>query len=326
MRKRRGKTQGRFVWAAALTVMLGAVVTGTAVSADTEPAIRFAFQDRIGSVIPIIAHQRDLFAREGVEIDPLRFSSGPACAEALYSGAADVAAMGDTTAVITTARSSRFVIFASHATGEHRHRVMVRKGARIDSLADLKGKRLGVKKGTSTYGGLLSALNRAGIPVHTIEMIDLTPPTQVDALLAGSLDAFAASEPTPSIAEQKGARELTTLGGLGNSYPIVLLAKRDLIEKREPSIRRFVRALGSAGQYAATHPEETVRILAAETGLAPETVRRAMENHRYRLCLDESILSSLRQMAVFLREQAVIQKIPDFSGVVDRRFTGACAP
>ena len=64
-----------------------------------------------------------------------------------------------------------------------------------------------------------------------IAIIDLTPPTMTDALLAGSLDAFAASEPTPSAAEQKGARELATLGGLGNEYPILILASRDTLLK-----------------------------------------------------------------------------------------------
>jgi sulfonate transport system substrate-binding protein len=133
--------------------------------------------------------------------------------------------MGDTAAIIITSRSDKFVIIASNAAGEHRHRIMVRKDSDIFTINDLKGKRIGVRKGTSTYGGLLDALEKANISPKEIDLIDLTPPIMIDALMVGSLDAFAASEPTPSAAEQKGARTLTTLGGLGNEYPLINISK-----------------------------------------------------------------------------------------------------
>lgn len=173
-----------------------------------------------------------------------------------------------------------FMIIASHAAGEHRHRIMVRGDADMQTLTDLKGKQLGVKKGTSTYGGLLAALAQAGIGAGQIEIdiIDLTPPIMTDALLAGSLDAFAASEPTPSVAEQKGARELMALGGLGNEYPLLILARKKMLQHRRAAVDRFVRALKRAEKFVAEHPEETVKIMAT----------------------------------LFLKKQQVIPKLPEF--------------
>ena len=136
-------------------------------SARAAPTRRrpFGLPSRIASAAssPSSPSQKVFSPRRGSPSSRLRFSSGPACAEALYSGAADIGGMGDTTAIIMTARSPAFVIIASHATGEHRHRVMVRNDSRLQTLNDLKGKRLGVKKGTSTYGGLLAALSKAGM-------------------------------------------------------------------------------------------------------------------------------------------------------------------
>ena len=284
-------------------------------SAETPTVIRFAFQDRIGSVIPIVAATKGFFADEGLTVEALRFNSGPACAEALYSGAADIGAMGDTTAIIMTSRSETFAIIASHATGEHRHRIVVRQDSELLTLADLKGKTVGVKKGTSTYGGLLAALNSAAIPQNAIHIIDLSPSLMPEALMAGSIDAFVASEPTPSAAEQLGARELTTLGGLGNEYPIMLLANRDTFLNRPDHAKRFMNALKKAEHYAAEHLEETAEIMTAETGLALTTTRKAMQRHHYGLRLDQAIISSLEQSALFLKKQGIITQLPDFDSV-----------
>ncbi|MGD9175627.1 MAG: ABC transporter substrate-binding protein [Desulfobacterales bacterium] len=280
------------------------------------PTIRFALQDRIGSAIPIIAVRKGFFLEEGLKISHLRFSSGPACAEALYSGAADIGGMGDTTAIIMAARSSRFVIIASHATGEHRHRVMVRDDSGMRTLQDLKGRRVGVKKGTSTYGGFLAALKKVEMSAEDIDIVDLTPPTMTDALLAGSLDAFAASEPTPSAAEQKGARELTTLGGLGNQYPILILANRHLVKEQKATLRKFLQAMKKAELYVAAHPQETIAIMAKEIGLSPSTTQEAMQRHLYQLRLDSEIRYSLEQTAFSLKRQSIIPEVPDFSMVM----------
>ena len=223
--------------------------------------------------------------------------------------------MGDTTALILTAKNPAFIIIASHSTGEHRHRIMVSQDSDIHSLPDLAGKRIGVKKGTSTYGGLLNALNAAGIPLDRIRITDLKPPTMIDALSVGSLDAFAASEPTPSLAEQKGARELTSLGGLGNEYPVLILARKKWVNKKKPLLIQFLRALKDGEHFNRLHPEETVTMMAGETGLKSATVRSVMARHQYRLRMDRSILDSLRQTAAFLEDQGIIKKTPDLTAV-----------
>lgn len=282
--------------------------------------IRFAFQDRIGSVVPIVAVHNGYFTEVGLAVKPMTFSSGPACAEALYSGAADIGAMGDTTAIVTVSRTDRFRIIASHATGEHRHRIMVKKGSPYSSLKDLKGKRLAVKKGTSTYGGLLTALKRDGIALDEIQIVDLSPSIMNDALAAGSIDAFAASEPTPSLSEGKASRQLITLGGLGNEYPIMILADRNFLKQRAADMVNFIEALKKAEKFAAENPEQVAEIMASETGLSLSAAKRALELHQYRLRLDAGIINSLSDAAVFLQGQNIISQQPDFNIVADPAY------
>jgi sulfonate transport system substrate-binding protein len=288
--------------------------------AQSADKIRFAYQDRIGSVLPIVAVNKGYFADQGLMIKPLRFSSGPASVEALYSGSADIGAMGDTAAIILITRDPRFVIFASHVTGEDRHRLMIRQDAPLKSLNDLKGKRLAVKKGTSTYGGLLAALDRANIDPTTIDIIDLPPHTMITALHAGAIDAFAASEPTPSTAEENGARQLLTFGDLGNIYPIVLLARREFLEQQASSVEHFIKAMTKAQEYVASNPNEVTTLISAETGLSLSSTRAAMLRHQYHLRLDSEIISSLKRTTNFLHDQKIIKTTPDWAKAVDGSF------
>jgi aliphatic sulfonates family ABC transporter substrate-binding protein len=285
----------------------------------TKP-IRFAFQNRIGSAIPMVALEKGFFKQQGLVIKPLRFSSGPSCAEALYSGSADIGTMGDTTAIFATIQHANLKIIASHSNGEHRHRLIVQNASVYRTLDDLRGRRIGIKKGTSTHGGFLAALVANKIPRTAIRVVDLNPNTMPTALMAGSIDAFAASEPTPSLAEQKGGREIITFGGLGNQYPIMMLTHTSFLKNHEKELLRFIEALRSAEEFIRKNPDETVRILGNTTGLPSEVTRRAMKRHSYRLSLDEAILSSLRNTAQFLKTQNKIKQLPDLSMAVAPRL------
>ncbi len=282
-------------------------------------SLRFAYQNRIGSAACIIAVEGGYFAREGLEVKASRFNSGPACAEAIYSGSADIGTMGDTTAIITVSRDDRFVIVGSHGQGEHRHRLVVASNSTIQTVEDLQGKTVGVKKGTSTYGGLLLLLAARKIDPTEIRIIDMKPEEMPDALAAGSIDAFVASEPTPSLAEQRGARELTTLGGLGNTYPILILVRRDVLAERPEQVTRFLRALHKAEQAIRADPNETARNLAPIAGLSPEVTLGAMKRHTYELTLAPSIIQSLDQTAAFLQSQGTLTAWPDLTHATDSK-------
>jgi sulfonate transport system substrate-binding protein len=255
--------------------------------------LRFAYQNRIGDAVSLIAIEKGFFAAEGIQVKGVLFNNGPACAEALYTGAVDVATMGDTTALISVAKDPSVRILASHGAGEHRHRIIVANNSSLHTLADLKGKRVGVKKGTSTHGGFLALLAAKGLRVGDMKLLDLSPEILPEALSAGSIDAFVASEPTPSVAETRGGRELATLGGLGNEYPLLVVAKSAVLQKREAELVAFFRALRRAEQFIRTNPAETAAILGKADRLSADTVRKAMARHSYTLRLDGKVLKSL---------------------------------
>jgi len=284
-----------------------------------EPVVRFAYQDRVADAASIIAVDKGFFDEEGVSVKTLVFSSGPACSETLLAGSADIGTMGDTTSIIAVSRAPVKII-ASHGGGENRHRIIVTADSPIRSPSDLVGKRLAVKKGTSTYGGLLAWAKSAGLDLSKVKVTEMRPGDMADALLSGALDAIVASEPTPSVVEERGGRELSTLGGLGNNYPILLVARSEFLRDHPDAVVRFLRGLLRAAAFIEHHPDEAVQIVAAKTGLSSTALRRAMSHHYYRVQVDEITRSSLENTAGFIADQGIITHVPMLSGAIDDTF------
>lgn len=280
----------------------------------------FAYQDRVADAASIIAVEKGFFEDEGLSVKTMRFSSGPACTEALVYGNAEFGTMGDTTGIITTSQGHPVKIICSHGGGEHRHRIIVSETSNIETIGDLEGKRIGVKKGTSTHGGFLLFAEKYGLDLEN-EIVDMRPSDQLTALAAGELDAIVASEPTPSLAIANGyGRELVTLGGLNNTYPILILVHTQFTHEHPETVVKMLRALIRATDFIQNNLDEAANIQATITGLDAEVVKNAMSFHYYNVCMVQETKDSLANMATFLKNMGQISEIPDFNTVIETSY------
>ncbi len=281
----------------------------------------FVYQDRVADLASIVAVKLGYFEDEGLKgVKAMMFHSGPACVEALVYGKADFGTMGDTTAILIAASKQPLKIIATHGGGENRHRIIARYGSGIDSIEDLVGKKIAVKKGTSTHGGLMLLAKKYGLDLDPY-LIDLDPSSQLTALASGAVDAIVASEPTPSIAEyKKYGYEVATLGGLNNTYPILLVVRSEFAERHPEVVVKVLRALIKASRFIHEHPAEAAGILANITGIPVEAVMKAMKYHYYNVTMDQKTIESLESMAKFLRDIGKIEETPDFRIVIDTSY------
>ncbi len=291
----------------ALGLLFGGLIAHTG---SGGPAIRFSYQDRIVDALNIIAVRKGFFQQEGLRLKTMRFSSGTACSETLFTGAADLGTLGGTPAVIALARRAPVVLVASHGCGENRHRIVVNPKSGIHAIHDLIGRRIAIKKGTCTYGGFLVFLKAKGIKMSQIHMVDMRPSEMPDALAAGSVDAICASEPTPSLCEVRGAQPLTTLGGLGNTYPVVLLVRKTFLKNHRPEVVRFLRAMMRAEAFMKTHHAEAVKIIAKATGLPEKIAAKAMAIHTYHVNMNQATVRSMKKIGRLLKGLGVIPRLP----------------
>src|SRR3954451_8550027 len=112
----------------------------------------------------VIARQQAIlekrFADKQISVKWIEFTSGPPLLEAMSTGSVDFGAVGDSPPIFAQAANANIVYVAASPI-THRQGILVPAGSAIQATADLKGKRIGVAKGTSAHNVLIAALEKA---------------------------------------------------------------------------------------------------------------------------------------------------------------------
>jgi ABC-type nitrate/sulfonate/bicarbonate transport system substrate-binding protein len=274
----------------------------------------YAYQDRIVDTLSVIAAEKDFFADN---VEGKIFSSGPQTVEALISGSADVAAMGDSAAIILLSKYDNFKVIATHGSGAQRHRIIVGKNVSVESWKDLEGLRIGIKKGTSTYGGFIIKSREKGLDLEK-SLIEMSPSVQLTALASGEIDALVASEPTPSIAEDKGIGTFFDSLAIGYmSYPIVLVALESTIEEKSENLEALIASLQKAELFLDENYEEVLSIHSNLNNFSTQLVDISLTRHNHSVRKASEVKPTLENLSRILNETGTISSLPDWEKVLD---------
>lgn len=309
---------------AAVTVSMGcgerALRPGTP---EKEPVrLRLAYGKKIHYAPQIVALKRGYFDDEGLRVDAKAVQAGIQAAEALTSGSADAAVMGDAPGIIAAASGMPVRLVCSYGGGERMHRLVAAPDSGIRHPADLRGTRVGLQKGSSTHGAFLLFLEKHGLSADDLRLVPLDPSVMPDAVLTDQIDAAVGSEPWPSNIEERvaGSYEVATLSGLGNTFPLVMLVTESYAAERPDAVLGALRATQMAVDYMQQNPEAAAGLISEATGVPAERERKVMETLEWAVVLDDATVESLVQTARFLRSQDKISGLPEWDQVIDRSF------
>lgn len=296
-------------------VLFCAACGGAKPSADVVPTCRLAWTSKGYYAPAFLASRQGWFDTTKVKVEDvvLGMSAGIAAAEALQSGSADVAVMGDTPALICLTKSIPCVLVCAYESSDRMHTIITGPGTAITAPADLSGKCLGVQFGSSTHGGVLLYLAHHGLAPKAVTLVNLPQKDLIEALASRSIDALAASDPTPLLAVDKiaGARELACLSGLGNDYPLVMVATRKFADAHPEAIRAIVTGLRRSVDWINADPAAAAVATAAVTGDSPALEEKLFRRMGWQVRLDDAVFRSLDQTAAFLHRQGKIARLPE---------------
>jgi ABC-type nitrate/sulfonate/bicarbonate transport system substrate-binding protein len=158
----------------------------------------------------LTAYYLHKFAPPGLKINISEAESNSDVLDALLTGSIDVGYMGVIACIIAASRDRPLKAVAS--TASKTTRIVVRKDSPYKTIADLKGKNVGIAKATNQDIIFRELVRQAGLnPKKDIDFILVPTPSQVEALVSGTVDAVATSEPNGSILLLSGVgRELVT--------------------------------------------------------------------------------------------------------------------
>ena len=150
------------------------------------------------------------------------------------------------------------------------------KDSKIANVADLKGRRIAVTRGTDPHIFLVRALDKAGLTEKDVRLVLLQHADGKTALVRGDVDAWAGLDPIMAQAEIEDGAKLLYRRAEDNTWG-VLNTREDFANKNPELVRRVLRVYEEARIWARANPDALKRALIAETKLPDPVITRQLE-------------------------------------------------
>jgi aliphatic sulfonates family ABC transporter substrate-binding protein len=301
---------GRRAFTAAL---LGTAAVAAGESRAAGPGVRIGYQ-KTGTLV--ILRQQQRLEKLGWSVRWVEFQSGPPLLEALNAGAVDFGATGDTPPVFAQAAGVDLVYVASQPASGRNAAILVHADSPIRSVADLRGRRLAVTKGSSAHYQTVRTLATAGLTLADVQPVFLQPADAGAAFRTGAVDAWTIWDPFYAIAEREpGVRVLIT-GEVAPSNSF-FLARRDVAVRQPDLVVGLLREINAAAAWSEEHRDELARIMAEVTGVDEAAQRVAAARGTYRVAfMDDAVTAQQQALADTFAGLGVLPRRIDVRGAV----------
>jgi sulfonate transport system substrate-binding protein len=206
-------------------------------------------------------------AAQGIAVQWTEFPAGPQLLEGLNVGAIDFGTVGEAPPIFAQAAGADLVYVANQPSAPAAEAIVVPQGSPLKSVADLKGRKIALNKGSNVHYLLVRALQQAGVKYADVQTVFLPPADARAAFERGAVDAWVIWDPFLAAAEkQLGARVLADGKGLVSNHQFYL-ASRGYAQKKPEVVRAIVDELARLDRWAEKSPKEVAQLLAPQIGL-----------------------------------------------------------
>jgi NitT/TauT family transport system substrate-binding protein len=263
-------------------VLASLVAAGLAAGSLFAAPLKVAYSDWPGWTALAIADQKGWFKEAGVEVEMLWFEYGPSM-EAFTAGQVDAVTVTNGDGLVTGAGGGRNVAIMLTDFSNGNDMIVARPG--IDSVKDLKGKKIGIEVGFVTHLLLLNGLSKAGLTEADVELVP-TPTNQTPQVLAsGQVDAIGAWQPNSGQALKavSGSKAVySSADQPGLIYDAVVVTPQSLAQRRAEWVK-FVAVWDKVVAYLADPAtrDDGIKIMAARAGVEPADYAAFMSGTRF---------------------------------------------
>ncbi|RXZ83884.1 sulfonate ABC transporter substrate-binding protein [Paenibacillaceae bacterium] len=215
----------------------------------------------------------------GYTVQWTEFPGGPQLLEAVNVGSIDVGHTGEAPPIFAQAAGTPLVYLAHSPESPAAEALLVPENSPIQSVADLKGKKVALNKGSNVHYLLVKYLEKEGLSYSDIEVVFLPPADARAAFESGNVDAWVIWEPFYSAAQlATKARVLTDGTGIVKNYEFYL-ASRDFASNHSKAVDAILEQLDETDQWAKNNLPEVAKLLAPALGLDVPSLEQAL-SHR----------------------------------------------
>jgi sulfonate transport system substrate-binding protein len=245
----------------------------------------------------------------GYEVKWTEFQFGPPLLEAINVGAIDFGNTGETPPVFAQAAGAPIRYVAYEPPAQRGEAILVQKDSPLKSVADLKGKKVAVAKGSNAHYLLVKALEKAGVKYEDITPAFLAPADARAAFESGAVDAWSIWDPYQSAADiTLDAKTLTDATGLVPNTQFYLSSQTFI--QTEPKVLDIVLdELRGVDAWAQTDIHAVAEQLSVAVGLPVPVLEVALKRQSYGIKpIDDHVLVDQQKLADTLYQLKLIPK------------------
>ena len=218
----------------------------------------------------------------GVSVSWTEFLGGPALLEAMGAGSIDFGITGDAPPIFAQAAGVNLAYIGVEPASPHGEAVIALQNSPIHTVADLKGKRVALNRGSNVHNLLVRVLQANGLSITDVQTVFLKPSDARAAFENGSVDAWVIWDPYLAAAEtalatRKIADGVTPSGRVIDENREFFLATREYARGNQDVLKILMQDLSETEAYAAGHHAEVVRMLAPAMRMDTAAVQRAID-------------------------------------------------
>lgn len=265
-------------------------------------------------VLPILKERGTLetaLKAQNVNVKWVEFPAGPQLLEGLNVGSVSFGEAGEAPPIFAQAANANLVYVANQPEAPKAEALIVQKDSKIQSVKDLKGKRVVLNKGSNVHYLLLKVLEANNLKLSDIEVVYLPPSDARAAFERGAVDAWIIWDPFFAAAEhQIGARVIATGENLVNNHQFYL-ADRKFAEAHPKVISAVVNELNLTTEWVSSHQDEAAKLLEKPTGLALDVLKTSIGRMGFGVKpLSNDVVQKQQQVAdAFYGQQLIPQKL-----------------
>lgn len=282
-----------------------------------------------------VAQEQGIFKAAKAPVDLKWFDGYLESINTLTAGQIDANSqtLGDTVSSVSGGADQVVVLVNDNSTGNDK--VIVREG--INSIADLKGKKVAAEEGTVDHFLLLLGLRKTGLKPEDVQFIPLETGKAASAFVAGQVDACAVFAPfTTQALKRSGSKELFSSKDFPGAISDHLVVSRKFAYDHPDKVQVLVNSWFVTLDYLKANQTKAYEIMAKRAGVSLDEYK-AYANGTRLFTLQEnlqafqpgndmtSLLYAAEEMSKFLVDVGLAKQKPNTTLLFDDRFVKAYA-
>ena len=311
----------------ALSVITGCSEDKSTQASNDETQLRIAAQPYPLYTPVYVAYRLGYLDEElnkvGAKYEWKSFKSGPLVNEAVAAGEADLGFMADLPAIIAKSTGLPIEVVSNVAYGEKGIAVLAKADSPIQSVADLKGKKVAYATGSYAQHLLALLLSKEGLSLNDVQSVNLGAGDQPAALASGEVDAIVIWEQYISQLTSDGTAKIIADGTGVKRGNMITYAVSDYANKNPQVIEAYIKALNRANEVIKNEPEKAAEAVADDFGVSKELMLKIIPNFTYSTEFTEDDIAEIKNVKDFSLESGIISKDVDINSFINKKYLDA---